>query len=72
MSSEYLNQTLSDKSREEVYGALTKIKAITPASLAAELDVTLSESKRLLIQLENEGRIVLQAKSHNVKVYSLK
>lgn len=72
MSKENFNQNLTNKTREEIYDALTKIKAITPASLAAEIDVTLSEAKRLLKQLENEGIILLRAKSHNVKVYSLK
>ncbi len=72
MSSENLNQNMNDKTREEINEALTKIKAITPASLAAEIDVTLSEAKRLLTQLETEGIIMLSAKSHNVKVYSLK
>jgi ribosomal protein S25 len=66
------NQNLTDKTREEIYEALTKIKAITPASLAAEIGVTLSEAKRLLTQLENEEKILLSAKSHNVKVYRLK
>lgn len=72
MSSENINQNLNGKFREEINDALTKIKAITPASFADEIGVTLSEAKRLLTKLENEGRILLSAKSHNVKVYRLK
>lgn len=72
MSSENSIQNINDKPNEEVYDALRKIKAITPASLANEIGVTLSEAKKLLSRLEIEGTIKLQAKSQNVKVYSLK
>lgn len=66
------NGNITNTSNEDVNAALTKIKAITPASLANEIGITVSLAKQLLNNLEKEGKIVLEAKSQNVKVYRLK
>lgn len=60
-----------DPNGEEVMGVLKRMKAITPTAVAAQFNLKVSAAKKMLGELEKQGKIKLEASSSNLKVYSL-
>ena len=63
---------IPDMTSEELMGQLQKMKAITPTSLAIQLNLKVSMAKRLLESLQKDGVINMVSRSHNLKVYALR
>ena len=62
---------IPDMSSEDLLGQLQKMRAITPTSLAVQLNLKVSLAKKLLEGLRREGVITMVSRSHNLKVYTL-
>ena len=63
---------IPDMTSEELMGQLQKMKAITPTSIAIQLNLKVSMAKRLLESLQKDGVINMVSRSHNLKVYALR
>jgi ribosomal protein S25 len=62
---------IPDMNSEELMEQLGKMKAITPTSLAVQLNVKVSTSKKLLEELRKDRVVDMVSRSHNLKVYAL-
>jgi ribosomal protein S25 len=60
-----------ESNSDEVLETLKRMKAITPTAIAAHFNLKVSVAKRMLGELEKQGKIKLEASSSNLKVYSL-
>lgn len=63
---------IPDATSDEVMGALKGMKAITPTGVASKFNLKVSVAKKMLKELEDSGTLELAARSHNLKVYTLK
>ena len=57
-------------STEELVAELTKIKAITPYAVASRFNVKLGEARRVLRDLERQGRIRCVGGNSRLRIYS--
>ncbi|UCD45364.1 MAG: hypothetical protein JSV27_02365 [Candidatus Bathyarchaeota archaeon] len=62
---------IPDMNSDELMEQLSKMKAITPTSLAVQLNVKVSTSKKLLEELRKDRVVDMVSRSHNLKVYAL-
>ena len=63
---------IPDATSDEVMGALRGMKAITPTGVASKFNLKVSVAKKMLRELEDNGTLMLAARSHNLKVYAFK
>lgn len=63
---------IPDATSDEVMGALKGMKAITPTGVASKFNLKVSVAKKMLKELEDNGTLMLAARSHNLKVYVFK
>ena len=63
---------IPDATSDEVMGALKGMKAITPTGVASRFNLKVSVAKKMLKELEDNGTLMLAARSHNLKVYAFK
>jgi len=63
---------IPDANSDEVMGALKGMKAITPTGVASRFNLKVSVAKKMLRELEDNGTLMLAARSHNLKVYAFK
>ena len=63
---------IPDATSDEVMGALKGMKAITPTGVASKFNLKVSVAKKMLKELEDNGTLMLAARSHNLKVYAFK
>ncbi len=55
----------------ELIDAMKKMKAVTPQAVASQFNLKVSVAKKLLEEMDGDGKVSLVAHTNNLRVYAL-